>query len=79
MKHVLSRIRRPSTCIFAAALLAPLCGCIYVSESTWSSSSVSDAHSITNRALAGDISKSLKSLEVDNRYGLVHVVAGGSD
>jgi DUF4097 and DUF4098 domain-containing protein YvlB len=58
-------------------LLAPLCGCIYVSSST--SSSVADAHSITNRALAGDIPATLKSLDVDNRLGFVHIVAVNGD
>ncbi len=73
MKNSLSLRMRLAVQFLAAVLAAPLCGCIYVSSSN--SSSVSDAHSITNRALAGDIPTSLKSLEVDDRMGSVHVTA----
>ncbi|MDB6068566.1 MAG: hypothetical protein JWR26_4774 [Pedosphaera sp.] len=73
-----------TTCRFARLLLASTflflvaAGCSrYVGNFT-SSSSISDAKAITNRTSTGDIPANLKSFEVDNRFGAVHVTATDS-
>ncbi len=52
-------------------------GCIYVQNSS-NGGSMASARAMTNRALSGNLPANLKSLEIDNRFGFVHVVAADS-
>lgn len=70
--------RRCAVGFAIAALLVMLSGCTYVHNSSSSSSSLSDAKAITNRTVSAEIPAGLKSLEVDNHLGAVHVVASES-
>jgi DUF4097 and DUF4098 domain-containing protein YvlB len=66
---------RRFTCLFAVALaLALNSGCVYVQNSS-NGGSMADAKAMTNRTVTGDLPANLKSLEIDNRFGFVHVVA----
>ncbi len=65
-------------CLFVAAgALALTSGCIYVQNSS-NGGSMADAKAMTNRTLTGDLPAGLKSLEIDNRFGFVHVIAANS-
>jgi DUF4097 and DUF4098 domain-containing protein YvlB len=69
---------RRFTCLFVAACaLALASGCIYVQNSS-NGGSMADAKAMTNRTLTGDLPANLKSLEIDNRFGFVHVIAANS-
>lgn len=64
---------------FAALIAAPLLlalagGCIYVHDSS-SGFSDADLQSVTNRTLSGEIPAEIKSVEIDNRFGSLRVVA----
>ena len=57
----------------ACVMLTFASGCIYVSHSN-SGYSDADLTASTNRTLAGEIPAGLKTLEVENQFGAVHVV-----
>src|SRR5580692_722592 len=67
------------TCVFVlAGALTLTSGCIYVQNSSNNGGSMADAKAMTNRTMSGDLPANLKSLEIDNRFGFVHVVATDS-
>ena len=66
-------------CLFVAAgALVLTSGCIYVQNSS-NGGSMADAKAMTNRTMTGEIPANLKTLEIDNRFGFVHVVAANSE
>jgi DUF4097 and DUF4098 domain-containing protein YvlB len=69
---------RDFTCVFVlAGPLTLTSGCIYVQNSS-NGGSMADAKAMTNRTMSGDLPANLKTLEIDNRFGFVHVIAADS-
>lgn len=60
--------------LVASFLLTFVSGCIYVSDSG-SGYSDADLTASTNRTLSREIPASLKTLEVENQFGAIHVIA----
>src|SRR5271165_526509 len=65
--------------LLAPVLLALAGGCVFVVHDSSPGGSMADAKAITNRVANGDLPATLQSMEIENRFGCIHVAPAEGD
>jgi hypothetical protein len=73
MRTIAKNTHRFTNPVLVGMLLTLVSGCIYIHDSDGYSSA--DLQSVTNRVLQGEIPAGIKSVEIENRFGSIRVVA----